>query len=1276
MPRTPEQEEELRLINEELARIDEEKKGSKAVATYQAAKVPAAPQASRPFSLYRTLVGGARDAIQGPEDVLSGIFSANRAATGAPEGWSVSGVISDLYSLTGGGQVAGLYRGITSKDKGTVSPLSFTIPQLEGSDQAGGLEKFARGVVSFAIPFGAASKVVRGLGGASFLASAGRGALAGAMVDFAQVDPVSGNMATVLKEAFGLNNAALNALAAEPDDTDFELRLKAAAAGAPVGVAGDALFAAGGKLLRLYRGWKGTTEEAAAVVENLRSKPVQLDDSVPRLRKTDTAGTSGADNAAAGDIPKVEPDAVYDPVAGLKERNPEDFEDILDFLKRKSGVDGADPVWLSRLGKALYDGDPENALKNLGLDPAKLDFSVFDDPARMARLQDGLASLYETVATGLGRSNVRVTEKAVVRGAEALASTPDVLKSLYGSTNKLAEQLMGARLFVGAHSHKLLALAETAIEEISKGPPGAAWLEFLDAFHRHAYFLGTLRGAGTEVGRALRSLQMIAKVNPKQAAAALDEAVAEEAAGQAPKAGKWSVPQGASAFADSLVTDAEKLGALKRLVDLRGDVSELTRFVREGSGSTWARVSAAVKETMGSLFSTATAVYNVGSGVTVMATDLLGRWLAAGLRAPGLLVGGRANAEARRAIFAAWGETEGILGGFKEAYRNTLAVLEHEAYSELALNLDGMGLSKLAKTAASKSAKDIADASVRFERADVVNNKAFALTAAENQKLRKIAESLGGGKFFQASVGGLVRLLGASINAAGTAYRAGTTLFVNLPDEFIGTLASRAGAYKKAVQIASKEAHDLGLEGKEISQYLKARTIQLFGDGPRGISADPFADGAQTAVFRAGETEARRVLFQDDLEWGSSKWIANAVNKTGGLGSIIIPFIKTPMRIIERTAIDYTPLGLLKDRVRKAVLEGGSARDEALARMGLAMTALVTSYQLAADRTTVGSDGGFLSTARDAGRPSYSIRVGDDIYEFSRLDPLGTLMGFGADLAVAEQATEDDPNAGSVLGETFEAMFWATTANVLSKSWLTSIRNLADLSGATSEEDFSTRARKYLTSLAPRLIPGSGIQRQLEAWGDGQVRDAQTFYEGLLRGSIGADKLPPKRDIVGRPSEGYDMAAAGLRGGFRPDPNTDPLGAELEALSFRRPSADRKQKGVPLTTAQFSRFLELRGQVVRDPRTGLTMEEALNTLVRMPEYQALPSKAARIKEIQKVMDGYTPLAVEALTSEDKKYALARLRVEVYDQGELQGWDRPQKDAALQQFAKELGIPTE
>lgn len=1271
MSLTPAEAEELRRLEAELAEYEELERGRKAADAVRR-RVETAPK-PRPFSIYRATVGALKDAAQGVIDTgydLVGSMIGGRADPVLPPALTALRAIPANYRQAVGNAF-------------TAQKSQVQLPALEGEENAGTAERVVRGIGSFLVPYAGWARAVGVARGASWLGRAGRSMVAGGITDFSQYDPVSGNIANALRDGFGIDNRLLDSLASEEDDDILAQRTKAALASAPVGLAADALFEGAFRMVKSYRAWKGTAEEAEEAVASIR-EGLSLDPAVRNLPapvKDPIADPFGA-RAAADDTAEAAfteaPGRAFDPAADIKiDRDVTDFEDVLDFLKRKAGDPEIDEAMLGRFAENLLFGDPENALAKLGIDPAKLDFSKFDDPDMLGRFQRGLAEVYEVLAEKLGRSNIRVSERATIKAAQAMATTPDALKNLYGSTTNLAETLTAARLFVGAHSHKLLSLADEAADEIIAGGAGGKWAEFLEAFHRHAFYLGSLRGAGSEVGRALRSLKIVAKVDKKNAQERLAQAIENEDAARGALPGRPSVEEGASAYADRLVTDAEKLEALARLKYLGGDVGELSREVRRQNSSVLRRLDAALKETIGNLFSVSTAAYNVLAGGTMLGVNATSRALGAVGRMALSPLGGQHSFRARVALMDTWAYGEGIIGGFREAVSNTLTLLEREGMAEVALNLDGIGLRELAKDAAERSSRAVNELPDNFERADVVNYRNFSIGPAEQEALQKKIAELEGPRFYQAGLSALTRTLAGVVNGAGSLSRLGTILFINLPDQFIGTLGARAGAYSEAVRLSAAEAAELGLEGAELSQFLKSRTVQLMGDGSPGWAPDGVDAGRREVIAAHGDAEARAVLFQDDLELGINQFISAGLGRVP-LMHMIVPFIKTPLRILERTAIDNTPLGLLKSRVRNAILAGGPAGDEALARLTLGTLAMVTAFQLADDRTIVGDDGGYGSSARLT-RPSYSLRIGDDTYEFSRIDPLGTLLGLGADLRAYVDDMEGDPDAPGVVQAAAEAMLWGITANMLSKTWLTSLRNITELAGATSEEDFSTRLRLFMMALTGnRLVPASGIQRYVEFADDGIMREAADISDGFLRASIGADALPPKRDgLLGRPMTlSGPGRLLGIKGGPGADETEDPLLVELERLSFDLPRPRRSQMGVRLSAPQFSRWLELKGQIVRNEETGLTLEETLTELIQLPEYQNA-NRNMRVEMIRLEVEGFSRLATDSLIQEDDAFAFAALREEVFQAQSLQGgFTRGSAEAEACKLAAEIGIKTE
>lgn len=1263
---TPEEEEELQQLRALDAQDKVRSEGEEAVQRHREATKPAPkPAAKRPFSFYRVTVGALRDVSQDLLDVSRDAAAAVRR--NATDATSVLSRIPIIGSVLQAGGAAMLATG--------VEPESPQLPKLKGEEDAGVVERVSRSILGFMIPYAGAAKAVGVARGASWLGRAGKAMLAGGIVDFTK-DPTTNNLANVVRDTFGIDNDVLDALASEEDDDALYSRFKAAIVNAPVGLAADALMETGFRAVRAYRDWKGTLADANDAVQAARAD-MGLD---AKARDLVVIGDEVAEPARSGLVRKAEKvsaggaranapeeaSRAFNPETDIGPQNaPTTFEDVLEHLKRASGLD-VDPALLSRLAKNLLDGNPENALAKLGIDPAKLDFSLYDDPSLLGRLQKGLAEVYETIANRLGRSGETVSEASINAGARALATTADVLRDLHGNTSNLAETLMGARLFVGAHAHKLLSVADEAAAAIKAGGPDAKdkWVAFMEAFHRHAYYLGTLRGAGSEVGRALRSLQMVARVGKKNATRGLKEAIEKEGAEQ-----RFSFEEGASHYLAELLTDSDKLLALEKLRRLDGDVGDLTRHVRARNMSGLNRLDAALRETVGNLFSPATAIWNISSGGAMLGLRALEKgFLAIGKMALSPL-GKRFSQEARIQMMEAWAYTDGILSGFRAAYGNTMALLEREGMADVAINLDTMGLKKLATQAAARAVEGSKRVASNFERADVVNERWFAMRPSERKALKDTINSMSLPALLQQGLRGLVDASAAAVNAVGTMSRAGTILFINAPDQLMGTLAARAGAQAYAVRHAASEAAELGLEGKELSEFLKARAIQMTGEVD-GWHPEGFDAGFREAGHNAGEVEAREILFQDDLELSFNRGLTHAMGATPFV-HMLVPFVKTPLRILERTAIDYTPLGLLKDRMRSAIMAGGQQRQEALTRLALGMTATMTALQLADDRTIVGSDGSYSSTAR-LSRPSYSLRIGDDNVEFLRVDPLGTILGWAVDVKAFMDQNETDPQAPQGFEEMFEAMVWASAANVLSKSWLTSLRNITELAGLNNPEDLATRGRRFANSFAARIVPASGIQRMATKAGD-FVPEASTFMEALIGASIGADTLPTKRDyLIGRP-----MPVEGLNRivGVRVAPQAgddDPLLKELEDLSFDLPGAKRTVEGVHLNASQFSRWLELKGQVVISPDTGMNLEDTLTALIKLPEYQEM-NRSARVQAMRDEMEGFSRMATDQLIREDKQFAHDVLQKETWDVLELRGASKATKDATTAKLARDLGL---
>jgi hypothetical protein len=799
-----------------------------------------------------------------------------------------------------------------------------------------------------------------------------------------------------------------------------------------------------------------------------------------------------------------------------------------------------------------------------------------------------------------------------------------------------------------------------------------AWLAFLEAFHRHSYFLGSLRGAGSEVGRALRTLQHIQKVGKGAARSAVK--AAKEAVEKVPEPQlAKQVAQTATDEVSRMESTAQRTLFLGKLIDHGGDIGDLSRFTRAKSGSVLTRLDAATGELRGNLFTAVTGITNAGSAFAVQGLRATAMALAS-LKALALSPFGKVYSQAARVqTMVTWAYVDGTMGAWRDAWRNTLALMEREGMEEVVLNAEGWGLKGLAHKAAGLADEGRRAVKGNFERVDISNReRAFAMTTADMKALNEIIDGWDTPALMQHSMKFVLKAIRPVVNAFGSASRLGTILFVNGADQFAGTVAAKAGAQAEAMRIAASEAAELQLEGRSLGDYMKARMVQLV-ETTDGFADDAYSAGQQQVSLSAGSVEAKGALFQDQLETAGMSHLVNAASRTPFF-HLLVPFVKTPLRILERTAIDFTPLGFLKDRVRADVMAGGWRRDEALARIGLGTLMVYTAFQMAEDRQIVGNDGDFTSSAR-LSRPSYSFKVGDDVIEFKRFDPVGTLLGWGADLrAYLDHEQDKAPDErGSRAEQIIEAAVWATQANVLSKTWLTSLRDLVQLASDVKEGQSADGWGRYLQSFATRFVPAAGIQRTLTRDFAGADREASGFIEGVMRNSVGAVKLPVKRDQLGDPVrvESGDRLI-GLKAGPGASPIDDPLHAELERLSFDLGKPSRSFHGVRLNSAQYSRYLELRGKEVRKDSTGMNMTEALTALIKLPEYQALP-RAGKVQAMRDEMAGYTSLASQRLVQEDHDLARRVAANQVWDQALLQGSDQGEVDRQTQELFQQLGL---
>lgn len=211
-----------------------------------------------------------------------------------------------------------------------------------------------------------------------------------------------------------------------------------------------------------------------------------------------------------------------------------------------------------------------------------------------------------------------------------------------------------------------------------------------------------------------------------------------------------------------------------------------------------------------------------------------------------------------------------------------------------------------------------------------------------------------------------------------------------------------------------------------------------------------------------------------------------------------------------------------------------------------------------------------------------------------------------------------------------KAMIFAVMKNSMSKTWLSGIS-----SAISAMEDPERNGEDFLKTLIGGFVPFSSALRNAANVQDQYAREAFGILEKIEAQVPGArERLPVKRDWLGRPVKSKDY--------FGPDflspvevaqGSNDPVDLELARLNFGYSMPEKKVDGVKLTSAEYSRLLQLRAEYV-DPATGMTMHAALKRLIARPDYQRLPDDL-QIEEARRVVNAYGRAARQQFVTEQR-----------------------------------------
>lgn len=374
-------------------------------------------------------------------------------------------------------------------------------------------------------------------------------------------------------------------------------------------------------------------------------------------------------------------------------------------------------------------------------------------------------------------------------------------------------------------------------------------------------------------------------------------------------------------------------------------------------------------------------------------------------------------------------------------------------------------------------------------------------------------------------------------------------------DEFFKAIASRMDIDGQAVRIA----HGEGLKGDAAA----ARIAEL--------SANPTDD-----MLHKSMDYARYLTFQTPLgDFG--RGIQQA--KQGSvLATTIVPFIRTPTNLL-KFSTERSPLAPLIGQWRKDMAAGGARRDVAIAKAAVATSAAVGIYQAAQAGHLTGSqpmDPKKSQFMKADGWQPYSLKIGDQYYSYSRLDPFATTLGVAADMATkADGMTERQ-------SEEYATLLTASIIKSMTdKVYLSGISDLLE-----AVNDWQRNGPGFLRNYVASNVVPAGVAA-VERAVDPEARDAQSVVDAIQSRLPGlSSSMPVKRDIWGEPIV--------REGGLGPDfaspvytstAKNDPVNAEMLAIgaTFEDPkrTVPIDGKNVRLSPQQFEGYSELAGRYTR-----------------------------------------------------------------------------------------------
>ncbi|MBU6231602.1 hypothetical protein KGP36_02945 [Patescibacteria group bacterium] len=396
---------------------------------------------------------------------------------------------------------------------------------------------------------------------------------------------------------------------------------------------------------------------------------------------------------------------------------------------------------------------------------------------------------------------------------------------------------------------------------------------------------------------------------------------------------------------------------------------------------------------------------------------------------------------------------------------------------------------------------------------------------------------------------------------------------------------------------AAKAMKDSSVPLKDMPQFMK-----------------DFMANPSTEVLKRVANSTDRILFKDapsDItKWINSRSFTMKDGATKTALDFMIPFTTRPDSIL-RTAIRYSPLGVM-DRYNIAGLKaGGAEADKALSRIALGTSIIGTAVPLALSGKITGdgpSDYRKRQELMDTGWQPNSIKIGDTYYKYKGLSPFADVITAAANAVDAyKEHGRPDLYSQDMAG------IIAKTAGraAVDGSWIKDFSPV--LAAADDTYQGERTVKNAIANLASSVAVPAGVRAVNQSVIDKTARDTRGDTLGeMITNRIKAgipgmsQSLPAKEDNYGRTMQNFT--------GF---PSTsqdrnDPVANEIAALS------EGDMKGVigpdpkSFSYGDGQKYTMTKEEAAQfKSMTHSYLHEALGDLINQPAWQYLDDDTKR-----------------------------------------------------------------